>query len=230
MRAVGPGGAPEPAQALRAYAVALWLLLALFIGRVVGQALVAFFDVGFLPPMGAWQSGLMAYPWLLASQLVIVLVFGKICLDFSRGHGIAVVPRPRFGQGLLVVGGLYLLAMLARYAVRMALYDQERWTGGSIPTFFHWLLAGFVLVLGSYHWRRLSAEDRRARAGTILPVVALLAAAALAMLVGSRMAHLPPPGPSKPINPATAAACIASAGSAGCRSESGGRRGARGPS
>ena len=194
MREVRANRVPESAHGGHAHAVALWLLLALFTCRVAGQALVAFFDVGFLPPMAAWQSGLMAYPWLLASQLVIVLVFGKICLDFSRGHGIAVVPRPRFGQGLVVVGGLYLLAMMTRYAVRMVFYSQERWTGGSIPTFFHWVLAGFLLVLGSYHWRRLSAEDQRRRARAILPVVALLAGAALAVLVGSRMAHLPPPG------------------------------------
>ncbi|HSA82704.1 MAG TPA: hypothetical protein VLE23_17940, partial [Geminicoccaceae bacterium] len=144
MRDVGTDRVPEPPQLSRAYAVALWLLLALFVCRVVGQALVAFFDVGFLPPMAAWQSGLMAYPWLLTSQILMVLVYGKICLDFSRGRGIAVVPRPWLGQGLLVFGGLYLLAMMTRYAVRMAHYSQERWTGGSIPTFFHWVLAGFL--------------------------------------------------------------------------------------
>ncbi len=189
----GTDGAPKPPHVSRTYAVALWLLLALFVCRVVGQALVAFFDVGFLPPMAAWQSGLMDYPWLLVSQIVIVLVYGKICLDFSRGRGVAVVPRRRLGQGLLVFGGLYLLAMMTRYAVRMALYSHERWTGGSIPTFYHWVLAGFLLAFGTYHWRRTSGEDQRVRAGTILRVVALLAAAALAVWAGSRMAHLPPP-------------------------------------
>jgi hypothetical protein len=186
--------ASEPPQVPRAYAVVLWLLLALFVCRVVGQALVAFFNVGSLPPMAAWQSGLMDYPWLLGSQLVIVVVCGKICLDFSRGRGIAVVPRRGLGQGLLVFGGLYLLAMMTRYAVRMSLYSQERWTGGAIPTFFHWVLAGFLLVFGAYHWRRLSGQDEPLRLSPALPVVALLAAAALAVLLGSRMAHLPPPG------------------------------------
>jgi hypothetical protein len=173
--------------------MALWLLLALFLCRVAGQALVAFFNVGFLSPMAVWQSGLMDYRWLLGSQIVIAIVCGKICLDFSRGRGIAVVPRRWLGQGLLVFGGLYLLAMMTRYAVRMVLYSHERWTGGSIPTFFHWVLAGFLLVLGTYHWRRLSGEER-VRTGSVLPGIALLAAAALAVLVGSRMAHLPPPG------------------------------------
>ena len=42
--------------------------------------------------------------------------------------------------------------MVLRYAVRMALYPAERWTGGSIPIFFHWILASFLLVLGRYHW------------------------------------------------------------------------------
>lgn len=193
MRGAGTGRAAWPADVPRAYAVALWLLLALFVCRVAGQALVAFFNVGFLPPMAAWQSGLVGYPWLLGSQLVIALVFGKVCLDFSRGHGVAVVPRRWLGAGFLVFGGLYLLAMLTRYAVRMVLYSQERWTGGSIPTFFHWVLAGFLLVLGTYHWRRVSAEDQRWPTGAIWPLVALLAAAAAAILVGSRMAHLPPP-------------------------------------
>ncbi len=43
-----------PAQAVpRGYAAALWVLLSLFVLRVVGQALVAFLDVKFLPSMEA---------------------------------------------------------------------------------------------------------------------------------------------------------------------------------
>ena len=44
----------------------LWTLLALFVLRVTGQALVAFLEVGFLPPMSEWYSGLLPYPvhWL----------------------------------------------------------------------------------------------------------------------------------------------------------------------
>jgi hypothetical protein len=56
----------------------LWLLLGLFVLRVMGQALVAFLDVEFLPPMEAWYSGLMPYEVLLPSQIVIVAVMAKI--------------------------------------------------------------------------------------------------------------------------------------------------------
>jgi len=44
--------------------------------------------------------------------------------------------------------------MIIRYVIRMCLYPHDRWTGGSIPIFFHWVLASFLLVLGTYHWTR----------------------------------------------------------------------------
>ena len=36
--------------------------------------------------------------------------------------------------------------------IQMTLYPHERWVGGSIPIFFHWILATFLLIVGSYHW------------------------------------------------------------------------------
>src|SRR5437870_1623254 len=65
----------------------LWLLLALFCLRVGGQMLVAFAGVTWLPPMEEWFSGLIPYPWLLASQFVIIALFAWIALDMSRGRG-----------------------------------------------------------------------------------------------------------------------------------------------
>lgn len=49
----------------------LWALLGLFILRVLGQAL----------------SGLMPYEVLLPSQIVLIALMAKICLDFTRGRG-----------------------------------------------------------------------------------------------------------------------------------------------
>ncbi len=136
---------------------ALWALLILFILRVVGQALMA---VGlgnvlpsWLPPWEEWYSGLLPYPWLLASQIVIVLVCGIVCVQFSRGRGLFVRPNRTLGTRLVAFGSIYLVAMVIRYVIRMGLYPGERWTGGALPIFFHWVLAGFLLVLGTYHRR-----------------------------------------------------------------------------
>jgi putative CocE/NonD family hydrolase len=139
---------------LRMRALALWGLLGLFVLRVLGQLLVALGQAPFLPPMEEWCSGALSYPVLLCSQLLIMLIYGKVCLDFTRGRGFFVIPRRRLGSSLLTFGALYLAVMVIRYVIRMSLYPPERWTGGSIPIFFHWTLASFLLVVGQYHWVR----------------------------------------------------------------------------
>ena len=50
----------------------LVVLTLLFALRVLGQALVAFFSVRWLPSMAWWYSGLVPYPILLAIQLVML--------------------------------------------------------------------------------------------------------------------------------------------------------------
>ncbi|MCI0349944.1 MAG: hypothetical protein L0Z53_11015 [Acidobacteriales bacterium] len=137
----------------RRYAPWLWLLLFLFCLRVLGQALVAFWRVTWLPPMEEWYSGLLAYPWLLSSQFLVIVLYGKVCLDFSRGAGFFAQPRAGLARGLLIFGWIYLLAMIGRYWIRMTLYPEERWLGGTIPIFFHWVLATFILLVGHYHRR-----------------------------------------------------------------------------
>jgi uncharacterized protein len=152
------------------YLIVLCFLMSLFCLRVVGQALVAFFNVSFLPPMEEWFSGILPYPELLVCQILIVLLYGKICSDFARNRGYFVTPNPRLGGFLLQFGGLYLWVMILRYIIRMSLYPAERWVGGSIPTFFHWVLALFLIVLGGFHWsttRRFNQASRVARSKTI---------------------------------------------------------------
>jgi hypothetical protein len=139
----------------RRLAALLWTLLGLFILRVTGQALVVFFDVDFLPPMQEWYSGLMAYEYLFPSQLAIIALMARICMDFTRGKGFFVVPRRFFAVYWLQFGYLYLAVMVARYPISMYLHPEARWFGGTIPIFFHWVLAVFVIAVGLYHRRQL---------------------------------------------------------------------------
>jgi uncharacterized protein len=175
----------------------LWLLMALFGLRVLGQILVEAWQVPFLPPSEEWFSGLLPYPPLLASQVLILLLMTKVGLDFTRRGGWSYRPRYRAGGWLLLFGGVYLAVMVIRYAVRMALYPHERWTGGAIPIFFHWVLAAYVLVLGAHHRLRgdrpqptgprwLGRLGRLTAAGIVVAAVALWVAY---LLLPSWLAH-----------------------------------------
>ena len=127
-------------------AVALWALLLLFSLRVLGQVLVAWFSVPWLPAMEHWYSGLIPYPYLLAAQALIIVLMARICVDFSRARGLFYGPRRPFAREWRWFGYVYLAAMAAR-----ALFIGDR----PIPIFFHWVLALFVILVGESHRRRL---------------------------------------------------------------------------
>ena len=143
------------------YPVVLGTCTALFVLRVLGQAVAAVWNVGFLPPFEQWYSGLVPYPLLLGSQIAIAALMLGIVADFARGEGFFVSLRPRTGRILVGLGALHALAMVARYVVTMAAYPERRWFTGTIPIWFHLVLAAFVLTLGLYQLRR----DATATAG-----------------------------------------------------------------
>ena len=121
----------------------LWILLALFSLRVLGQFLVVAGLAPFLPPMDDWQSGLLPYPLLLASQLVILAALGTVCVQFSRGRGYFVRPERWLATPLWIAGWIYAIGMIARYA--MLRRDL-------IPVVFHIVLASVLLVV-AHHQR-----------------------------------------------------------------------------
>ncbi|HEX9706647.1 MAG TPA: hypothetical protein VGA24_03320 [Steroidobacteraceae bacterium] len=139
----------------RKLAPLLWVLLGLFVLRVGGQALVAFGQVEFLPPMQEWHSGLLPYEVLLTSQIIIIVLMTKVCIDFTRGVGPLVAPRRFLAVHWLYFGYLYLATMIARYPIRLFLHPESRWFDGLIPIFFHWVLAIFVISVGLHHRNRL---------------------------------------------------------------------------
>ena len=97
--------------------------------------------------MEAWYSGLMPYEYLLPSQIVLIAVMAKICIDFTRERGFFFEGKGFFATGWLWFGYVYLAAMLARTVM---LWDHP------IPIVFHWVLAAFVIAVGLSHRRRLS--------------------------------------------------------------------------
>ena len=89
--------------------------------------------------------------------VVIVALMFKICIDFTREAGLFVRPHRFFAVHWLVFGYLYLAVMVVRYPIQMVMHPESRWFGGTIPIFFHWVLAAFVILIGLHHRRRLRA-------------------------------------------------------------------------
>ncbi len=126
----------------------LWVLLTLFVLRVLGQLLVVSGVAPFLPAMEEWQSGLLPYPLLLASQIAIVAVLATVCIQFSQGKGYFVRPHAWLATPLWIVGWIYAVGMVVRYAtLRRDL----------IPVTLHIVLALFLLVVARYHRQSRSA-------------------------------------------------------------------------
>ena len=134
-----------------AYAPALWVLLALFVMRVVGQVIVVLAHPRWLPEMKQWYSGLLPYPILLPIQIVYIVVMTWIALDFGRGEGVFVVPRPAMGHAFVWLSYVYALGMVVRFVIWLRHPPEQRraW----IPIIFHIVLAAFLWVFASWHAR-----------------------------------------------------------------------------
>lgn len=136
----------------RLCATAMWTMLGLFAMRVLGQALVAFFRVRFLPVMPEWYSGLLPYPILLPVQCAIIVLFTSICIDITRANGTFAYASEQIGIFLTWFSAIYASSMLARYAITMAIHPDRRWLGtGTIPIFFHLVLASYLFTFSRYH-------------------------------------------------------------------------------
>jgi len=133
------------------YAPILWLLTLLLLGRVVGQLMVYFFAPKFLPPWDEWQSGLVHYPLLVFVQCIVLWFMITISLDFTRGSGFWMEPRPGLGTVVLWWSYLYFAGMVVRYVVRMTRHPDQRWLGGTIPIVFHSLVAVFQWIFAAHH-------------------------------------------------------------------------------
>jgi hypothetical protein len=133
------------------YSIALAALALAFLARVVGQIFVAFFGVPFLPPMEQWYSDFLPYPILLPIQIMILAFQFELLRQLWVGAGRLTGNHPALGKTLKWFSLAYFLVMVARYIVTMALQPDRRWFGGTIPIWFHLVLAAYVYLLSRYY-------------------------------------------------------------------------------
>lgn len=134
----------------RRYARWLWLLVGLFAARVLAQPASLVIGASWLPRFESWQGSNLPYPVLLAAQIVILALLARIAFQFTTG---AVQPRHRTGHWLLGLGGVYFGTMLARLVLGATVLSANPWFAKPVPTFFHLVLASFMLLVGYYHYR-----------------------------------------------------------------------------
>jgi hypothetical protein len=131
----------------RSCARALWLLTALFAFRVVAQPAAAAFE-RLLPSFNSWDGGVVPYPVLLVTQLVILGWLATTAWRFSTG---TVTLRPGVGRAALAFGGVYFTVMLLRLLLGATVLSHVRWFASPLPAFFHLVLAAYFLVYGYGH-------------------------------------------------------------------------------
>ena len=144
------GFPPAPELATTTTAAVLTVLSLLFLGRVIGQVIVVVAQPSWLPPMEQWYSGVLAYRWLLLTQLLIIGGMAALIIGLLAGASWATGPYPALGAILVVVAYVYAGAMAVRYVVRMARRPDQRWLGGCIPIVFHVVLATWLWVIGGF--------------------------------------------------------------------------------
>jgi hypothetical protein len=133
-------------------------LTLLFVLRVLGQLAVVLFQPAWLPPFERWYSGLMPYPLLLPTQVIMIVVMVKMVADVARGAGFFAALGRRIGRFLIWGSYAYAAGMVIRYILTMSLHPELRWFTGTIPIWFHLVLAAFLYTLGRYQLRHRAAS------------------------------------------------------------------------
>lgn len=131
-----------------------WLLglTLLFLGRVLAQPLAALTGWPFLPPFGAWQSGALPYPALLAAQAAILAAM----VWTARGVGTGRLGRSRrVGWALAAFTGLYGGVMVARLVLGLTIARGHWWLDAPLPTVFHLVLTTYLAIVVQHHLREV---------------------------------------------------------------------------
>lgn len=132
--------------------VAMSVLCALFCLRVLAQFMQGAFPVEWIPAFEAWHSGVVPYSVLLAVQPA--LIGWMIYVLHKVRHGTIRARRWKY-RFCLVFGGVYFVFMAFRWIAGMTFLADDAWFSRTIPSFFHLVIAGFILLLGVHIRRRM---------------------------------------------------------------------------
>ena len=143
------------------FAAASLALGVAFLARVAGQATQRWWSVGFLPSQDAWQGSSLPFPALFVSQIVILVIIALATLRIRAGRSLF---GRRWVTPIAWFGILYFVVMSARLVLGLGgsagvlgedSFAAGRWFTAYLPTVFHLVLAGEVLLFAAYQRGRL---------------------------------------------------------------------------
>ena len=126
-------------------------LCLLFTLRVLGQGAEAIWPGSTPIPFDDWSSGTVAYPVLFPLQL---LILATMILTILRLPHLAIPSST--SKSLIGLGAIYFSVMLGRFFISLGEHDVSRWLQLPVPSFFHLVLAGFIICVG--HLQSLKEE------------------------------------------------------------------------
>ncbi|HEX6627058.1 MAG TPA: hypothetical protein VF105_03805 [Gemmatimonadaceae bacterium] len=109
-----------------------------------------------MPRFESWHGGVLPYPALLFAQLLIIAWFTRTARRFNKGD---VTPHRRRGMWVMAFGVVYFLTMLGRLILGLTVMRESRWFTSYLPTFFHLVLASFLLLYAHFHLRGATTAD-----------------------------------------------------------------------
>ena len=146
-----PNALPAPQRrATIRHAGWLWLLLALFCFRVAAQLIQTQAPVRWLPDFESWHSAVLPYPILFSAQLAIIGFYAWIAWRVSTGR---LNASARAGKVWTTLAVIYALVMFVRLLLGVSDPTAARWFHSYISIAFHFVLAGFLYVVGLHHRR-----------------------------------------------------------------------------
>lgn len=119
------------------------MLLAAFGARVVAQPLARATGWTWLPPFDAWQSGALPYAWLLASQVVLLVLMAVGARQVGLGDGVSSV---RLRRSLSAAAAVYGTVMAVRLVLGATWLRGHWWFDHPLPTVFHLVLAAYLWI------------------------------------------------------------------------------------
>lgn len=138
------------AKSAQPYAKWLWLFASLFAFRVIAQLAALLFKPNFLPAFESWHGGVLPYPLLLSTQILIFIWLVWTAWQFTQS---SIYPRRRLGMVVVALASLYFLVMLIRLLLGLTILSEHRWFASYLPAFFHLVLASYLFLYGHFHFR-----------------------------------------------------------------------------